>query len=150
MTDDVITLDVTWKDILWEILSFCGLTFFYVKNCQIYKAFSKIASKDSGRFFMIIIIHFYNLTEMLVSRGIVMSMKRQLLSFLFSSTMSGVLAAMVLSVWRVMFHRMVTLSFLVALVGSYSYYHSFTSIPLYRSSSVCVQLPFSGCVCIQF
>ena len=30
---------------------------------------------------MIIIIHFYNLTEMLVSRGIVMSMKRQLLSF---------------------------------------------------------------------
>ena len=150
MTDDVITLDVTWKDILWEILSCCGLTFFYVKNCQIYKAFSKIVSKDSGRFFMIIIIHFYNLTEMLVSRGIVMSMKRQLLSFLFSSTMSGVLAAMVLSVWRVMFHRMVTLSFSVALVGSYSYHHSFTSIPLYRSSSVCVKLPFSGCVCIQF
>ena len=66
---------------------------------------------------------------MLVSRGIVMSMRRQLLSFLFSSTMSGLLAAMVLSVWRVMFHRLVTLSFSVAVVGSYSYHHSFTSIP---------------------
>ena len=38
------------------------------------------------------------LTEVLVSRGIVMSMRRQVLSFLFFSTMSGLLAAMVLSV----------------------------------------------------
>ena len=66
---------------------------------------------------------------MLVSRGIVRSMRRQLLSFLFSSTMSGLLAAMVVSVWRVTFHRMVTQSFAVAVVGSYSYHHSFTSIP---------------------
>ena len=30
VTDDVITLDVTWEDILWQMLSCCGLTFFYV------------------------------------------------------------------------------------------------------------------------
>ena len=28
VTDDVITLDVTWEDILWQILSCCGLTFY--------------------------------------------------------------------------------------------------------------------------
>ena len=28
--DDVITLDVTWEDISWQMLSCCGLTFFYV------------------------------------------------------------------------------------------------------------------------
>ena len=39
------------------------------------------------------------LTEVLVSRGIVMSMRRQVLSFLFFSRVSGLLAAMVLSVW---------------------------------------------------
>ena len=42
---------------------------------------------------------------------IVMPMGRQVLSFLFFSVMSGLLAAMVLSVWMGMFHRMVTLSF---------------------------------------
>ena len=30
MTDDVMTLDVTWEDILWQMLSSCGLTVFYV------------------------------------------------------------------------------------------------------------------------
>ena len=30
VTDDVIALDVTWEDILWQMLSCCGLTFFYV------------------------------------------------------------------------------------------------------------------------
>ena len=31
LTDDVITLDVTWDDILWQMfISCCGLTFFYV------------------------------------------------------------------------------------------------------------------------
>ena len=39
------------------------------------------------------------LTEVLVSRGIVMSMRRQVLSFLLFSRVSGLLAAMVLSVW---------------------------------------------------
>ena len=39
------------------------------------------------------------LTEVLVSRGTVMSMRRQVLSFLFFSTMSGLLAAMVLPAW---------------------------------------------------
>ena len=39
------------------------------------------------------------LTEVLVSRGIAMSMRSQVLSFLFFSTMSGLLAATVPSVW---------------------------------------------------
>ena len=29
MTDDVVTLDVTWEDILWQMLSCCGLTGFF-------------------------------------------------------------------------------------------------------------------------
>ena len=37
MTDDVITLDVTWKDILRQMLSCFGLRI----NCQSYKAFFK-------------------------------------------------------------------------------------------------------------
>ena len=50
------------------------------------------------------------LTKVLVSRGVVMSMRRQVLSFLFFSTMSGLLIAMVLSAWMGMSHRIVTLS----------------------------------------
>ena len=69
------------------------------------------------------------LTEVLVSRGIVMSMRRQVLSFLFFSTMSGLLAAMVLSVWIGMSHWKVMLSFLVTALGSCSYHCSFTSMP---------------------
>ena len=30
VTDDVITLDLTWEVILWQILSCCGLTVLYV------------------------------------------------------------------------------------------------------------------------
>ena len=60
VTNDVITLYVTWEDILWQVLSCCGSTFFYVKNRQSYKAFKKTASKDSGIIFMIIIIYFNN------------------------------------------------------------------------------------------
>ena len=30
MTDDFITLDETWEEILWHMLSCCGLTVFYV------------------------------------------------------------------------------------------------------------------------
>ena len=52
---------------------------------------------------------------------IVMPMGRQVLSFLLFSTMSGLLPAMVLSVWMGMSHRMVTLSC--------SYHRSFTSTP---------------------
>ena len=48
------------------------------------------------------------LTEVLVSRGIVMSSRRQVLSFLFFCGMSDLLAAMVLSVWLGVPHRMVT------------------------------------------
>ena len=64
VTYDVIIPDVTWRDILWQMLFCCGLTFLCLKNCQSYKAFSffkKNASKDySGIFYMIIIIYFYN------------------------------------------------------------------------------------------
>ena len=38
-TDDVITLDVTREDIVWQMLFCCGPTVFYVQNCQSYKAF---------------------------------------------------------------------------------------------------------------
>ena len=64
VTYDVIIPDVTWGDILWQMLFCCGLTFLCLKNCQSYKAFSFFknnASKDySGIFYMIIIIYFYN------------------------------------------------------------------------------------------
>ena len=39
MTDDLITLDVTWEDILWQMLSCCGLTFLNILNY--YKASKK-------------------------------------------------------------------------------------------------------------
>ena len=61
MTEDVITLNMTWEDIVCQIsmLSCCGLTFFYVLNCQSYieSFFKKIALKDSRRFFITIIIY---------------------------------------------------------------------------------------------
>ena len=69
------------------------------------------------------------LTEVLVSRGIVMSMRRHVLSVLFFSTISGLLAATFLSVWMGMSHRIVTLSFSVRVLGSCSYHRSFTSMP---------------------
>ena len=69
------------------------------------------------------------LTEVLVSRGIVFSTRRQVLSFLFFSTMSGLLAVMVLSVWMGMSHRMVTLLLSLTVLCSFSYHLSFTSMP---------------------
>ena len=60
------------------------------------------------------------LTEVFVLKGIVMSMRRHVLSFLFFSTRSDLVAAMVLSVWMGMSHRIVTLSFLVTVLGSCS------------------------------
>ena len=62
MTDDVITLDVTWEDILWQKRSCCGLTVFYVKkNYKIVKVikiklFKKLPQRIQGDSFMIIII----------------------------------------------------------------------------------------------
>ena len=41
VTDDVIILDVTWQDILWQMIPCCGLTVFCVLNCQSCKAFKK-------------------------------------------------------------------------------------------------------------
>ena len=69
------------------------------------------------------------LTEVLVSRGIVLSTRRQVLSFLLFSTMPCLLAVMVLSLWISMSHRMVTLFFSVTVLGSFSYHLSFTSMP---------------------
>ena len=47
------------------------------------------------------------------------------------NTMSGLLAVMVLLVWMGMSHRMVTLSFLVTVLGSCSFHRSFTPKPNY-------------------
>ena len=47
------TLDVTWEDILRQMLSCDRLRI----NCQNYKAFFKKFPKDSGRFCMIILIY---------------------------------------------------------------------------------------------
>ena len=56
VTEDVITLDVMWEDISWQMFSSCGLTFFYVYYSQSCKAFKGFWDN----FFMIIIIYFYN------------------------------------------------------------------------------------------
>ena len=80
------------------------------------------------------------LTEVLVLSGIVMSMRRQVLSFLLFSTVSCLLAAM-LSVWMGMSHRMVTLILLGDSLG-------FMLIPSSSSSSSSLLLlllfPFHG------
>ena len=60
MTDDVITLNVTCEDILWQMLPCCGLLSSTYKIVKVIKPFRKLASKDSGIIFMIIIIYFYN------------------------------------------------------------------------------------------
>ena len=61
VTDDAITLDVTWEGIYGKCyLVVVCLTVFHVQYCESYKAFLKISSKDSRRFFMILIIYFYN------------------------------------------------------------------------------------------
>ena len=84
------------------------------------------------------------LTEVLVLRGIVMSMRRQVLSFLLFSTVSCLLAAMP-SVWMGMSHRMVTLILLGGSLG-------FMLIPSSSSSSLLLLLLFpfhdhlSGCL----
>ena len=88
------------------------------------------------------------LTEVLVLRGVVMSTRRRLLSFLLFSAMTRLLAAMVLSVWMGMFHIMVTLSFSVIALGSCSYHRSFTSTPnsLQIFQCMCTAALCGGCV----
>ena len=56
------------------------------------------------------------LTEVLVSRGVVMPMRRQVLSFLFFSTMSGLLAAVVLSVCMGMSHRLFNIIIIITVI----------------------------------
>ena len=71
-----------------------------------------------------------------------MSMRRQVLSFLFFSTTFCLSAAMILSVWMGISLRMMTLSFSVTVLGSCSYHlPSPQRQTLCRSSSACVQLP---------
>ena len=82
------------------------------------------------------------LTEVLVSKGIVMLMRREVLSFLFFSTMSGLLAAVALSAWIGMSHRIVTLALSVSVSGSCSCHRSFTYAKL------SVDLPVHVCSCL--
>ena len=56
------------------------------------------------------------LTEVLVLRGVVMPMRRQVLSFLFFSTMSGLLAAVVLSVCMGMSHRLFNIIIIIIVI----------------------------------
>ena len=83
------------------------------------------------------------LTEVLVSKGIVMLMRREVLSFLFFSTMSGLLAAVALSAWIGMSHRIVTLALSVSVSGSCSCHRSFTS-----GAKLSVDLPVHVCSCL--
>ena len=52
VTDDVITLDVTREDIVWQMLFCCGLKVFFLQNCQSYK---KLSQRILGDFLTIII-----------------------------------------------------------------------------------------------
>ena len=45
VNDDAITLDVSWEDILWQMLSCIGLTFFYVKIVKIIKFLKKLPQR---------------------------------------------------------------------------------------------------------
>ena len=56
------------------------------------------------------------LTEVLVPRGVVMPMRRQVLSFLFFSTMSSLLAAVVLSVCMGMSHRLFNIIIIITVI----------------------------------
>ena len=51
VTDNVLTLDVSWEDILWQMLSCCGLAVFWVENCQTYKTFFKNCLKGFWEIF---------------------------------------------------------------------------------------------------
>ena len=50
MTDDIITLDVTWEDILWQMLSCCGLTVFSNNIVKVINLFKKLPQKILGDF----------------------------------------------------------------------------------------------------
>ena len=78
-----------------------------------------------------------------MSRGIVMSMRRQVLSFLFFNTMSGLLAAVALSVWIGMSHRMSDAGTIGVSLG-------FMFIPsfLHLYAKLSVDLPVHVCSCL--
>ena len=60
MTDDVITLDVTWEGILWQMLSCCGLTvqstYKIVKVIELFKH----CLKGFWEFFLFFYYNYYN------------------------------------------------------------------------------------------
>ena len=60
MTDEVITLDVTWKNILWKchLVVICQSSTY--KIVQVIKLFKKMPQGILIDFFVIIIIYFYN------------------------------------------------------------------------------------------
>ena len=63
MTDDIIAVEVTSEDnyFMGNVILLWSRILLRIKiNCQSYKAFKKIASKNSGIMFMIIIIYFFN------------------------------------------------------------------------------------------
>ena len=52
VTDEVITLDVTWEDILWQMLSCCGLTVFWTyKIVKVIKLSKKLPQRILGGVF---------------------------------------------------------------------------------------------------
>ena len=58
MTGCVITLDVTWEDILWQTLPCCGLTSTYKIDKVVNYVFLRNCLKGFWEIFMIIIIYF--------------------------------------------------------------------------------------------
>ena len=83
------------------------------------------------------------LTEVLVLRGIVASMRRQVLSFLFFSTTLCLSAAMVLSVWMGISLRMMTLSFSVMLIFLHLNAKLFADHPVHVCSCLVVAVVYS-------
>ena len=60
VNDDAITLDVSWEDILWQMLSCIGLTFFYVKIVKVITFLKKLPQRILGLISMTIIIYYCN------------------------------------------------------------------------------------------
>ena len=60
MTDDATTLDVTWEDIFWQMLFVVVCHSSTYRMVKVISFLEKIAPKDSGIIFIIIIIYFYN------------------------------------------------------------------------------------------
>ena len=89
-------------------------------------------------------------SELFLSVGMAISMSRQLFSFLFLMTMSGLLAFISRSVSTGMSHKIVMPSFSGTVWGSCSYHFAFVSRILNRCSSAGMRQLYCTCVDIQF